>query len=284
MIFISSSCIKANKISDSVEALAAAGFNNIELSGGTKFYPEYESDLDDLKNEYGLNYRCHNYFPPPKIPFVLNLASVDENALRSTTENLKETIRLTRKYGGRKIGIHAGFYIGIKNIELGKKIARREMVDKIQADQIFYKSFSEIQNLAPDIEFYIENNVVSLENYKAYGGKNAFMLTESGDHLEMTKHIKFKPLFDVAHLQVSCNTLSLDYEEQFKYFITRSDYIHLSDNNSISDQNMTISPTGQIIKLLRNSDLKNKDFTLEIYSGVSEIEKAYSLIEEYAND
>ena len=75
MIYISSSCVKNTKIKDSVEELATNGFKNIELSGGTEYYDNFENDLLELKDKYNLNYRCHNYFPPPKKHFVLNLAS-----------------------------------------------------------------------------------------------------------------------------------------------------------------------------------------------------------------
>ena len=63
MIYISSSCVKNAKIKDSVEQLATNGFQNIELSGGTEFYENFENDLIELKDRYKLNYRCHNYFP-----------------------------------------------------------------------------------------------------------------------------------------------------------------------------------------------------------------------------
>ena len=82
MIFISTSCIKNNKIRDSVQELAENGFQNIELSGGTKFYENFENDLLELKDRYKLNYRCHNYFPPPKKPFVLNLASLNNETFK----------------------------------------------------------------------------------------------------------------------------------------------------------------------------------------------------------
>ena len=38
MIYISSACVKNTKIKSSVEKLAANGFRNIELSGGTEYY------------------------------------------------------------------------------------------------------------------------------------------------------------------------------------------------------------------------------------------------------
>ena len=62
MIYVSSTCIKNKLIKDSVESLALAGFTNIELSGGTRYYPDFEKDLLTLQDKYGLNYQLHNYF------------------------------------------------------------------------------------------------------------------------------------------------------------------------------------------------------------------------------
>ena len=55
MIYVSSTCIKNKLIKESVEVLANAGFRNIELSGGTKFYTDYEKDLLFLQDKYSLN-------------------------------------------------------------------------------------------------------------------------------------------------------------------------------------------------------------------------------------
>ena len=79
MIYISSSCIKAKTIKESVTILAEAGFKNIELSGGTQYYSSFETDLIKLQDKYGLNYQLHNYFPPPPNHFVLNLASINKD-------------------------------------------------------------------------------------------------------------------------------------------------------------------------------------------------------------
>ena len=54
MIFVSTGCVKAKKIKDAISQLAKAGFKNIELSGGTKYYTDYENDLldDEQEQEY----------------------------------------------------------------------------------------------------------------------------------------------------------------------------------------------------------------------------------------
>ena len=75
MIYISSACVKFKRIEDSVEYLHQQGFNNIELSGGTEYYDHDQliNNLKKLKSRLGLNYIIHNYFPPPKNPFILNV-------------------------------------------------------------------------------------------------------------------------------------------------------------------------------------------------------------------
>ena len=70
MIYVSSACVKVRKIKDSVLALAEIGFRNIELSGGTKYYPEIERDLMYLQDKYELNYQVHNYLLHFQITFL----------------------------------------------------------------------------------------------------------------------------------------------------------------------------------------------------------------------
>ena len=65
MIYISTSCVKNNSIKKSIKQIVDFGYTNIELSGGTDYYPEIVDDLVSLKDKYNLNFICHNYFPPP---------------------------------------------------------------------------------------------------------------------------------------------------------------------------------------------------------------------------
>ncbi len=60
MIYVSSSCVKADTIQKAVLALVKEGFKNIELSGGTKYYDNFANDLLELKRRYNLNFLVHN--------------------------------------------------------------------------------------------------------------------------------------------------------------------------------------------------------------------------------
>jgi len=187
MIYVSSSCGKHKKIKDSVQELVNNGFENIELSGGTEHYDGFENDLLELKEKYNLNYICHNYFPPPKEHFVLNLASLDNEVYNKTFEHFKNAIEVSKRLGAKRFGFHAGFFIDIKVSEIGKKISKVNLFDKEKSIEIFSKGFIELQSIVGDIKLYVENNVFSSTNAKTYKNENLFMLTNSTEYKELKK-------------------------------------------------------------------------------------------------
>ncbi|MCK9224209.1 MAG: sugar phosphate isomerase/epimerase [Candidatus Muirbacterium halophilum] len=280
MIYVSSSCTKFKKIKDSVQELIDSGFKNIELSGGTEYYDGFVDDLLELKEKYNLNYICHNYFPPPKEHFVLNLASLNDEIYEKTFNHLVKSIKLSKKLGAKKFGFHAGFFIDIKVSEIGKKISKDSLFDKNNAMQRFCDGFKELQTLAGDVKLYVENNVFSSTNYKTYNGDNIFMLASSNEYDELKNKIDFNLLLDVAHLKVSSNTLELNFEDELNYMINQSDYIHISDNDALHDLNQKLQKDSTLVQLLKEQDLKNKNFTLEIYDGLGSIKETYDLLQE----
>jgi len=280
MIYISSSCVKNKKIKDSVQELVDNGFRNIELSGGTEYYAGFEDDLLELKNRYDLNYICHNYFPPPKDHFVLNLASLDDEVFYKTFEHLKNAVSLSKKLGAKRFGFHAGFFIDIKVSEIGKKITKVNLFDKQKSIKRFCDGFKKLNDVAGNLKLYVENNVFSSTNAKTYENDNLFMLTNSNEYMELKGIIDFNLLLDVAHLKVSSKTLGLNFEDELNYMINQSDYIHISDNDALHDLNNKLEENTELVKFLKKQDLKNNDFTLEIYDDMSAIKKTYEVLQE----
>jgi len=284
MIYVTSSSVKHNKIKDSVEELVNNGFRNIELSGGTEYYNGFLDDLLELKAKYNLNYICHNYFPPPEEHFVLNLASLNDEIYLKTFEHLVSTIELSKKLGATRFGFHAGFFIDIKVSEIGKKITREELFDKHKSIQRFCDGFNKLEKIAKELNIYIENNVFSSTNAKTYDNENIFMLTSSEEYNELKKIINANLLLDIGHLKVSSTTLNLNFENELKYMLDRSDYIHISDNDGFHDLNQKMDKNSNIIMLLKKQNLKNKIFTLEIYERMDDIKRVYKILEDIVDD
>ena len=277
MIFVSSACVKHNKIKYSVQELVNYGFKNIELSGGTNFYNGFVDDLLELKDKYNLNYICHNYFPPPKNHFVLNLASLDNNVFQKSFNHLEKSIDLSRKLNSKKFGLHAGFYHNIPLNQIGKRITKQKLFDKEKSVLRFCNAFNSLKEKNPDISLYIENNVLSNENFNNFG-ENFFMLTNMSEYLGLIKKIDFNLILDTGHLKVSCNSLNLNFEKEFDYLFNKSDYLHISDNNCYVDQNKGLQKSSNLYSILSQYSLSNRTVTIEVYDSIREIIKTYNLI------
>ena len=284
MIYVSSSCSRQKKIGAAIRELAEHGFQNIELSGGTEYYEGYEEDIISLKEKYNLNYLIHNYFPPEKDDFVLNLASLDDSIFEKSLAHLRKAIRLAGLFGADKFGFHAGFYANISVKELGKTISADQLCNKKQAYERFCRGLNIIKNESKEIDIYVENNVYSKSNFNTYGLQNPFMLTSPEDYKELKEHIDFKLLLDLAHLYVSSRTLGFDFDSHLDQMVMETDYIHLSNNNGCHDQNTALISNSKLPDKIKKKHLKGKTITLEVYTGIDGLKASFDRVAVIVDD
>jgi sugar phosphate isomerase/epimerase len=281
MIYVSSSCVKADIIQKAVLTLAREGYRNIELSGGTKYYDNFANDLLELKKKFDLNYRVHNYFPPPKEDFILNIASLDKGIYNKSLEHLKTGLELTRSLGVTQFSFHAGFYVDRPVSELGKAFNHSALYDKETAMNQFCTGFNSLQQKFDDVKIYIENNCYSSSNFFNYGDNIPFMLLSSYDYKDLKSKINFNLLLDIGHLLVSSKTLGFDFEKELQILFKESDYIHLSDNDALHDQNLGLFNNGTLVEKVKNLDWNNKTITLEVYEGLEVLKETFNVISSF---
>lgn len=275
-VFVSSYGLGFRQIAETVRALAESGIQEIELTGGSEWYSEWKSDLLSLKKKHGLQFRCHNYFPPPKSPFVLNLASLNDEVWKMSVNHCREAIDLSQEFGAKEYGVHAGFLIDIRLNELGRAIENRDLFNRKQAIDRFCKTVAELNEyaLGRGIQLYIENNVINKKTLDRFQGLNPLLLCDFDAFLEMKKVVNFSLLLDVAHLKVSCHSLGLNFADELKKLAAQSDYLHLSDNDGLTDSNQTIYYESDLANAMKDISLKSKKLTIEIYSGIDGIQES----------
>ena len=285
MIYISSCCVKAKKIKDAVILLAEAGFKHIELTGGTKYYTDYENDLLSLQEQYDLNYQVHNYFPPPTKHFVLNLASLNNDIYQQSIQLCKNAIKLSKKLGGKRYGVHAGFLIDFKPKEAGAKIGHRELADRNEALVRFADAWKEIKDEADgDVILYVENNVFSRTNAKTYSGNNPFLLSDYRGYLELKELLNFNLLLDLAHLKVSANSLELDFFSEARIMVPLTNYVHVSDNDGFHDQNKELEYDSNILNCLKGFDFQDGTLVIEVYEDLELVKSSFEIVQNYLRD
>ena len=79
---------------------------------------------------------------------------------------------------------------------------------------------------------------------------------------------------------VSSNTLGKNFSDEFFALNALSDYLHISDNNGLSDENKRLSKGSEIYRALSLADLSNKTFTLEINDDLEGLAESYSFLED----
>jgi sugar phosphate isomerase/epimerase len=280
MIFVSSSCVKNKSILSSIYSLLAYGIKNIELSGGTEFEENLLSKILVLKQQHDLNFRVHNYFPPPKEHFVLNLASLNDSIFSRTVDFYKESIRFCIGLGIDTYSLHAGFFVDPHAESLGKKFCSLPVFNRTRAFARFCGGVDVLQKEFPQVKLYVENNALSKENYSVYKSK-VLMLLDSQDWFELKDKLKCGLLLDIGHLKVTAKTLGLPIGIEMEQLSKETDYFHLSDNDGCNDQNLSLSNDSEIWGLLAGMKLGEKTLTLEVYENLSSVKNCIEKLEKF---
>ena len=114
---------------------------NIELSGGI-FCENQLTELKKIKND--LNFQIHNYFPPPKDQFILNLASTNEHIVKRSFELIESSLIFCEELNCTNYSFHAGFLLDPKLSDLGNDIKSRSIIQKDKALDLFLERVNKI--------------------------------------------------------------------------------------------------------------------------------------------
>lgn len=279
MIYVSTACLKRNRISEVLKEYGENGIKNIELSGGTEYYQDIELDLKKYKKMYDLKYACHAYFPPPKENFVVNLASCNEKIYRQSIEHYEKCIEMLDRNDIRVLSIHAGFLVEITTETIGKRVVNPIIYNEKESYARFIEAYRHMAKLCKEnnIDFYLENNVLSRENYEEFNNHNYFMMTDYASIMKMKEELDFNLLLDLAHLYVSSHTLGFSYDEQCEKIRPYIKWLHISENNGIVDQHKPLVGENEIARKLNELSKINVNITLETVGGIKDILESYSI-------
>ena len=237
MIYISTGGFRSESADAVTAELLRAGVKSVELSGGA-YSATLLGDLQALTPD--VNFQIHNYFPPPKDPFVLNLGSLDTLIGERSVAHVEQALQWCAALGADRYSFHAGFLLDPKVDELGKRIPSRALFDREECIEAFVSRVARLAEIADKagVSLMIENNVLSAKNAHEFS-ENPLLMCEPQ---ECQKILGLLPgsvgfLVDVAHLKVSANSLNFDPSQMFDVCHERIVGHHLSDNNGLEDSN-----------------------------------------------
>jgi len=278
MIYVSTGGRSSHTAFETAKDFLNHGIRSIELSGGS-YSSSYKKDLISLSGE--ASFQVHNYFPPPLVPFVLNLGSQDPYILDKSINHARKAMELVCDLGGGVYSFHAGFRIDPIVSDLGKKLAKNSLYSREDCLNTFNETVLMLSEEAQDkgIRLLIENNVLNGQNLNRFG-EDPLLMTNPN---EINKFMKKMPsnvglLLDVAHLKVSAHSLGFDLLEAASEIEQWIEGYHLSDNDGSSDSNELIRSDSWFWKIID----KNKTYySIEVYGiDTNELLDQYNFISE----
>ena len=237
MIYASTSCLKNPKnVINVLNEYQKGEIKNVELGSVHEFF-----DIKQLK-KFDFNYVIHNYFPPPKKPFNLNLSS-ERKIIRSKSLNLvKNAIDLCCEINSSLYSFHAGFTVD--PIVLGKPFPKNSVIDRKIAFDRYLESIQIIIDFAKSrgIKIAMEPNVV--QQFNLINGQNKLCLFADEDEInQLYKTIDRKDLgllLDLGHTSVTAFWLKFDKDKFVKKIQKKVNAIHISYNDGKKDQHKSL--------------------------------------------
>lgn len=283
-IYVSTSCLSSKyNYSQILDAYSNLGIKNVEL-GVCK---DSTLDVAKLIKKHNFNYIVHHYFPPPKEPFIVNLASPDKQILRKSIDQMKNSIDFCVDSNINFFSFHAGFRVD-PNINL--KFNFNNIPEYETSFDTFKESVEKIVDYAErrSVKVAIENNVLS--EYNLIDGQNQLLLMcELWEFERLFGEISSKnlgALLDIGHLKVTANLLKFDADEFIDKLKDKVFAVHVHENNGRVDEHRCIKEgdwsLGIVDSYFRNGEIP---IVLECKcSDEKELENALMLLKDGDED
>lgn len=282
-LYTSSNAFLKKDINAILEDCSCFNIKYLEFGSGVPYDKDARKKI--IKASHNVKILLHNYIPAAKIPFVLNLASLDATELRKSRKMASDALNLSAEIGAPFYAVHAGFSYFAKAEHLGKKQNFLEHFSMTEAGKIFEESINLLADTAKSagVILLIENNVIPKHNLIEGENKSYLMadIEDSVNFLRKFEKINVKLLLDTGHLQVTAKTLGFDKDEYVKKCAKYVHAIHTSENNSKLDQHLPLNKKSWALGIIKK--FKNAVVTIENSNNIQASMESAKIIENYLN-
>ncbi len=232
----SSTAFRGHSIEEIIQIAEEANLA-LEFSSGLP----YRENMEDLFLNASMERLPHNYFPAPRHPFVLNLASRDDAIWKKSVDHCAKNLKLTAQVGAPFYSVHAGFCIDPDPSHLGKGLTLEMSYSRSEYWERFLSAVKRLVAIAEKlgVGFHVENNVVTRQNMLSDGSspllcadpEECFKLMKVMDNPTLGLHL------DTGHLKVSANSFDFPKSDFISKVGSYIRSIHHSDNLGEEDTN-----------------------------------------------
>jgi sugar phosphate isomerase/epimerase len=243
-IFVSTSCLGGTRdLREILEIYETHGIRNVELSGGL----DYIDDVERILGRHShFNFTIHNYFPPVREPFIINLAAGDAPIRERSVAVCKRAIDLCNRFGCRLYSFHPGFRVE-GTLGLDFDIAGEKLVSYEAAFEKFTRSIEDILAHARS-----RGVKIALENLEH---KNeAYMMTRPEEFAHFQEIFpEVGVLLDLGHLKIASHRLGFMANDFIRMVRDKVLEVHIHENDAETD--LHLEPLkSDLLRLLEDVD------------------------------
>jgi sugar phosphate isomerase/epimerase len=239
--YLSTSCFPNLPVGEAIAACRALGRHRVELSA-----PHPRQPLPDLEALLRatvadrVELTLHNYFPAPKRPIVLNLASDEAEERAAGMALVTEAARLSRAAQAKVYAVHAG-YVGKARPGTSESF-RFEGED----GDIVRATDRAIATLADLLPLFGGGTRLAVENLFPSASRRHSLMCDADELATFMDRVPgLGWLLDLGHLNVSATLLDFSRDAYLDRALERYGdrllEVHLSENGGRADEHLPIA-------------------------------------------
>lgn len=262
-LFISTACLEGGSdVLGVVDQYVCAGIRAIELGSAHV----YNDKLKENLNCGGVEYLMHNYFPPPKEPLILNLASLNPAILNDSIQFVKEALKLCQAMDVKLYSLHGGMLADPVGFRIGKGFLF-DHCSPIARDKLwgtFVESIQEIGRYAKGLGINI-----AIENQGSTQKNQYLLMCEAEEYEELFNRVSLANvgvLLDLGHLNIASNVRGFNRHEFIDRVKNKAFEIHIHENDGKTDTHGKIQNKSWIDDVVMMEEFSETILTLEAFN------------------
>jgi sugar phosphate isomerase/epimerase len=262
-VYVSTSCLTdGSDLFKVLDIYSEIGISNVELGCVHNYVPYHQ--LKRLK-QYKFNFLCHNYFPPPEKPLVINLSTQNPHLMKLCKEQLKHSLDFCSEMGIELFTFHAGYRADLDiNLNYPSPL---DVIPYELAFITFAEALAEVNEYAlqSGVRIAIENHVVSENN--VINGQNPYSILYTAPEFErlwaLIPSSNLGMLLDLGHLNATAYALKFDKYEFIDKVKVKVFAFHLHDNSGRSDEHKTVKTESWFSSIIPGKSFNKLPMILE---------------------
>lgn len=226
---------------------------NLELGSGFVYDRSLLNTVQNASTEF--NFLVHNYFPPPRRPFVLNLGSLDDGILALSMGHCRKAIDLAQQLDAPFYSAHSAFCFNAPPDFFKRNRRSLQLFSKEKSYSKFLEAVKRLSAYAGSkrIDFLIENN--SMPRSELRNDKNVLaLMVEAEEMIRIVKDVdssNFRVLMDMGHVKIAAHALCFDAYLFVEKVAPYTAALHLSDNDGEHDLHRSFSSRAWFLPFLK---------------------------------